>query len=395
MIKNIFTIFKKEMLDTLRDKRTIITMVLVPVLVFPIIFILSSRLQQSVVEREQVRSLTVGFVSSEAGNSLEEFLRSQEQVELMLLSNQAELEQLVRSDSILYGIQVQEGFDAALQQYQVTGVNLYFSGTRITGKDRIDNLLKEFEDQVINQRLETMELPQTFIKPFETNSVNVATGQEMLGKLAGGFLPYLFIIFCFTGAMYPAIDLFTGEKERRTLETLLTAPVSRIEILAGKMGVIALTGLVSALLALVGLFVGLQISAGLPDFIMTVVMGILTVSFVLMLLVMLIPLCIFFAGLLIPLTIYAKTFKEAQSIVTPLTFIVIIPAALGLIPGIEYNLVTALIPIVNITLATKEIIAGTIHIPYYLVTVGSLIGLAALSVVFCANWFGKETNILR
>ncbi|MFW5707063.1 MAG: ABC transporter permease, partial [Bacteroidota bacterium] len=106
-------------------------------------------------------------------------------------------------------------------------------------------------------------------------------------------------------------------------------------------------------------------------------------------------LCIFFAGLLIPLTIYAKTFKEAQSIVTPLTFIVIIPAALGLIPGIEYNLVTALIPIVNITLATKEIIAGTIHIPYYLVTVGSLIGLAALSVVFCANWFGKETNILR
>ncbi|MFW5725653.1 MAG: ABC transporter permease, partial [Bacteroidota bacterium] len=164
MIKNIFTIFKKEMLDTLRDKRTIITMVLVPVLVFPIIFILSSRLQQSVVEREQVRSLTVGFVSSEAGNSLEEFLRSQEQVELMLLSNQAELEQLVRSDSILYGIQVQEGFDAALQQYQVTGVNLYFSGTRITGKDRIDNLLKEFEDQVINQRLETMELPQTFIK---------------------------------------------------------------------------------------------------------------------------------------------------------------------------------------------------------------------------------------
>ncbi|MFW5759226.1 MAG: ABC transporter permease, partial [Bacteroidota bacterium] len=83
------------------------------------------------------------------------------------------------------------------------------------------------------------------------------------------------------------------------------------------------------------------------------------------------------------------------SILTPLTFLIILPAAVGLIPGIEYNLVTALIPVVNITLATKEIIAGTIHIPYYLVTVFSLIGLAALSVLFCAKWFGKESNILR
>jgi sodium transport system permease protein len=112
-------------------------------------------------------------------------------------------------------------------------------------------------------------------------------------------------------------------------------------------------------------------------------------------LIMLIPLTIFFAGLMIPLTIYAKTFKEAQSILTPMTFLIIIPAALGMIPGIEYNAVTAIIPVINITLATKEIIAGTIHLPYYLLTVVSLIGLAAISVVFCTRWFGKESNILR
>ena len=395
MFKNIFTIFMKEALDTLRDKRTIIIMVLVPVLVFPIIFIASSRLQMSVMEREQERTVKIGFVSKDRDGQLEEFFRAQERMELIIIEDEAELESLVRSDSILYGLYIPEGFGQAIENLESTSVSLYFSGTRITGKERIDRILSAFEKKVVEHRLEEQGLSESFIKPFRTESVNVATGQEMIGKLAGGFLPYLFIIFCFTGAMYPAIDLFTGEKERRTMETLLTAPVSRIEILIGKMSVIALTGLISALLAVLGLFVGLQVSAGLPDFIMSVVMGILTLSFVLLLMVMLIPLCIFFAGLLVPLTIYAKTFKEAQSIVTPLTFLIIIPAALGLIPGVEYTAITALIPIVNITLATKEIIAGTIHIPHYLMTVASLIGLAGVSVLFCAKWFGKESNILR
>ncbi len=395
MLKNIFTIFKKEALDTLRDKRTIIIMVLVPVLVFPIIFIATSKLQMSVMEKEQERTVKIGFVNQDQDERLEEFFRAQERMELIVMEDESELKDLVRNDSILYGLHIPEGFGAALEGSEPTSVNLYFSGTRITGKDRIDRILSDFEQEIVQQRLEEQGLTESFVKPFRTESVNVASGQEMIGKLAGGFLPYLFIIFCFTGAMYPAIDLFTGEKERRTMETLLTAPVSRIEILTGKMAVIALTGLISALLAVLGLFVGLQVSAGLPDFLMSVVMGILTVSFVVLLMVMLIPLCIFFAGLLVPLTIYAKTFKEAQSIVTPLTFLIIIPAALGLIPGIEYNAITAIIPIVNITLATKEIIAGTIYIPHYLITVFSLIGLAAISVVFCAKWFGKESNILR
>ena len=395
MLKNIFTIFRKETLDTLRDKRTIIVMVLVPVLLFPVILILSSRLQTSAMQREQVRTLKIGFVSEDSDTRLEEFLKDQERVELLRIEDAGELETLIRSDSLLFGLFIPAGFADALDNLGETSVRVYFSGTRLTGKDRIDRLLALYENKIINQRLQDRELTQSFIKPFRTESVNIATDQEMLGMLAGGILPYIFIIFCFTGAMYPAIDLFTGEKERRTMETILTAPVSRIEILVGKMAVIALTGLSSALLAILGLFVGLQVSADLPEFIVSVVMGILTIGFILYLLLMLVPLTIFFAGLLVPLTIYAKTFKEAQSILTPLTFLVIIPAFVGMIPGLDYNAVTALIPIVNITLATKEIIAGTIHLPHYLITVVSLIGLATFSVLFSANWFGKESNILR
>ena len=394
-MNHLLTIIKKEALDTLRDRRTLIVMILVPVLVFPVIFIAITRLQTTVMEREQERMVRIGWVSEGENERLASFLEAQDRMELIPVEDAGELEQLIRNDSILYGLVVPEGFEGSLDATESTSLSLYYSGTQLHGKERIDRVLRNFERMVVEQRLEEQGLTQEFIRPFQTQDVNIATQQEMIGKLAGGFLPYLFIIFCFTGAMYPAIDLFTGEKERRTLETLLTTPVSRIQILMGKMTVVTLTGIISAILAILGLFIGFQITAGLPEVIMPVIMGILTISFVLLLLLMLIPLTIFFAGVMVPVTIYAKTFKEAQSMLTPMTFLVIIPAALGMLPFIEYNAITALIPVVNISLATKEIIAGTIHIPHYLITVISLIGLAAISVVFCARWFGKESNILR
>ncbi len=395
MKNHIFTIFKKETLDTLRDRRTLIIMVLVPVLVFPVIFIALTRLQMSVMERDQVRLVRVGWVNNDNDQRLADFIEAQERMELIEIEDAGILEQLIRNDSISYGLVVPEGFGQALDELSPTTLTLYFSGAQLHGKERIDRVLNHFEQTLIGERLEKLSLNESFIKPFYTQPVNIASEQEMIGKLAGGFLPYLFIIFCFTGAMYPAIDLFTGEKERRTLETLLTAPVSRLQILIGKMSVVSLTGIISAMLAIFGLFLGFQLTAGLPDAIMGVIMGILSIQFVVLLLLMLIPLTIFFSGVMVPLTIYAKTFKEAQSILTPMTFLVIIPAAIAMVPGIEYNALTAMIPIINITLATKEIIAGTIYFPHYLITVLTLIGLAGVSVLFCAKWFGRESNILR
>ena len=394
-MNHIFTIIKKEILDTLRDRRTLIIMVLVPVLIFPLLFIALTRLQMSVMERDQVRLVRVGWVNNDSDRRLADFIEAQDRMELIEIEDAGILEQLIRSDSISYGLVVPEGFGKALDELMPTTLTLFFSGAQLHGKERIDRVLERFEQDLIGERLEQLALNESFIKPFHTKPVNIASEQEMIGKLAGGFLPYLFIIFCFTGAMYPAIDLFTGEKERRTLETLLTTPVSRLQILIGKMSVVSLTGIISAMLAIFGLFLGFQLTAGLPDAVMGVVMGILSIQFVLLLLLMLIPLTIFFSGVMIPLTIYAKTFKEAQSTLTPMTFMVIIPAAIAMVPGIEYNAITALIPIINITLATKEIIAGTIYFPHYLITVISLIGLASISVLFCAKWFGKESNILR
>ena len=104
---------------------------------------------------------------------------------------------------------------------------------------------------------------------------------------------------------------------------------------------------------------------------------------------------IFFAAILLTLSIYAKSFKEAQSIITPLNFMVIIPAFIGLMPGIKLNSVTALIPVLNVSLASKEILAGTISTGLLLETYLSLFVLAGISLYFCAQWFKREDIIFR
>ncbi len=194
--------------------------------------------------------------------------------------------------------------------------------------------------------------------------------------------------------MYPSLDLITGEKERGTIETLLTVPASRFKILLGKVLTIALMGLAAALMGILGLVIAGTLLPDMPDQLDTALENIISLKFILMLILMLVPLCFFMAGMLSAMVIKAKTFKEAQSIVSPFVGVIIIPAALALLPGIELNWKTALIPVLNIALATKEILSGTIQSGHYIAIVLSLVLLAILSVVLSYRQFSKEGMII-
>jgi sodium transport system permease protein len=217
----------------------------------------------------------------------------------------------------------------------------------------------------------------------------------MIGILAGGMLPYIFIAFGFLGCMYPAIDLFTGEKERGTIETLLTTPVPRWQLLFGKMGVVILSGLMASTFSLLGLFVSVEFLAKeqAPE-IAAIVSEILSPSFIIMLYLLLFPLIVFFAGLMIPIAVRAKSFKEAQSIISPLNIVIILPAMVGFFPGVELNEVTALIPVVNIVLATKELIAGTLEWHLIVMAFGVMVALAVSAVFLSYKRFESETNVV-
>jgi sodium transport system permease protein len=128
---------------------------------------------------------------------------------------------------------------------------------------------------------------------------------------------------------------------------------------------------------------------------MNAVMAILDVQTVLLVLSLLLPLTVFFAAFLLSMSVFAKSYKEAQSMISPLMIVVILPVMIGLFPGIELDPVTALIPVLNVSLATKEIIAGTIKTGLLLEVYASLLVLAGVSLFGCARWFEREETIFR
>ena len=204
-----------------------------------------------------------------------------------------------------------------------------------------------------------------------------------------------FIIFAFLGCLYPALDLITGEKEKGTIETLLTVPVSRLDILMGKMFSIAIVGLSATLLCIIGIFLSIEVIPDIPDDFLNTINDMLDFKFIIMLFIMIVPLCIFYSAILISLVIRAKTFKEAQSISTPISFLIMLPALLAAIPGIELDWQTVWYPIFNLALATKEIMAGTIVMSQYLCVVISLMAYAGIGVLISYKQFSNENVVLK
>ena len=274
-------------------------------------------------------------------------------------------------------------------------MDVYFNATELGMKDRAEGYLNAISEQEKQKRYKELNIELEEITPLYFEYKNVASDKETIGKLIGGFLPYLFIVFGFVGCMYPAIDLFTGEKERGTLETLLTTPVSRWQILVGKMGVIVLSGLMAVTFTLVGIFLSIKVFNMVEDpRILEVIYQILSAEFLVMMYLLIIPMIIFFAGVMIPIAVYAKSFKEAQSIITPMNMFFILPAMVGFFPGISLNLVTACIPVVNIVLATKDLIAGTLDYKLLFISFAVMMTLAAIAVTISYKRFDKESNLV-
>lgn len=396
-MKRTFVIFKKELLDTFRDRRTILMMIILPLLVFPLIINITVKFSISQEKKAQEKVLKVGLITNgNAADFRDVLLKRQD----MIIDEEIEEEKinelitLGKSDFILV---FEEEFDQKIADKGKGQVHVYFrsSAENNIAKRRIIKSLGIFKDKLIDARLKELDLDKSFIEALEINQRDLASVKERLGEAIGGLLPYFFVIFSFLGAMYPAIDLAAGEKERSTIETLLTSPASRLQIVMGKFFVVTFAGIFTAVITMVGLFLSVRQTKGIPKFIMDEVMRLIEFKSIALLFSLLIPLCVFFAAALLSFSIFARSFKEAQSTITPLNFIVIIPAFIGLLPGIKLNATTALVPILNVSLATKEIISGTIKTGLLAEVYLSLFVLAAVSLYFCARWFNRESVIFR
>ncbi|MBN2833454.1 MAG: ABC transporter permease [Candidatus Delongbacteria bacterium] len=395
-MKNIFNIAKKETIDIIRDKRTLRAMFLIPLIIFPLLFIIISKISNNQSQKEIDKIIEVGIVNQNNAQLLIKLIQKDENIEDSQYNNASQLDSLIKSGIIDAGLIIEEDFDDKINSKSTGHISLLYKSSDQIVKDRLINVVKCYERLLVDKRLSVLNISKSEIEPIKIDTKDLSSDREKISNSIGGFLPYILIIFSFIGCTFPAIQFFSNEKEHGTLETLLIAPISKYELLFGKMIAIVLIGFITSLVSLIGLGIGIgKFSQSLPPELVEKMLSIIQPSSVIMLVSMLLPLIAFFAGILTFIANYANSYKEAQSIISPLTPIIALPAIIGLIPGIKLSFITAAIPITNIALATKEIIAGTINPTLFGMVLFYLLCYAVIVVSLSVKFINNESYLSK
>jgi len=393
----IISIFKKELIDVLRDRRTLIFMVVIPILITPLLVIGSIKFQEYQNKKSEEKILKIAFINESEDSLTKQLLSDQKGVNIIEGVQLDSIESYIKSDSLQGGLYLGKGFLKKIKTNSSGDVKIYYKSSDLMSKSkkRMQAALDIYKEKIIDERLKQLNVDGQILDPITITNIDMATAKETLGKAIGGFIPYVLVMFIFLGAMYPAIDLGAGEKERGSLETLLSSPATKFEITMGKLLVVSLTGIVSGLVSVLGISSSLFFIDKIPVQIQETILELINPFMISSIIILMIPIAIFFASMLLSISFYARSFKEAQSLMGPLNMVIIVPLFLSLGPGMEMDHATALMPLINVGLLTKEILAGSVELIYFIETLFSLLFCATIGIWFSVFWFKKENTIFR
>jgi len=400
-LRNVGIVYRKELTEWLRDKRTLISTVLVPLLAFPVLMTGMISVMSVMMDKAKKEIPKVMIIQGENSPQLVAALQASKDLEIVPYA--ADWNNQISDKQLRAAVEVPSGFDASLSGASPLTVQIHYYQNEVKSEfaaEHVQDSLKSFRDDYVKKRLQANNLPVSLLSPFDTQKHNVAPPEKVSGAALGGLLGYMVILLSMTGAIYPAIDLTAGEKERGTMETILSSPLSRVDLVLGKFLLVLSASLSTALLSIISMgtsfyvvahssaiaqqedaAASFQLHIGLPA--------------VLSVFLMALPLAVLFAAALLTIALFAKSYKEAQSYLTPMTFIVVIPAVASLLPGFDLNPKLALIPILSTSLVCKEIVAGTFHWNYILLILASSSVYAAAALFIAVKMFQRESVLFR
>ena len=382
----------------IRDRRTIFMMVVMPLVVIPLLATTAIKLTQSQIEKAKDKELRVAVIGETAAPELFKRLSKEENFFLVTMTN-ADSARAMTAEQTLDGVVIiPQDFSEFVEGDKQATIRLIFKSSESlnAARRRIEAIIDQYDREIVNERIGRLQLDETLFDAIAIEREDVASTEEKFAENAGGFLPYIFIIFGFMGSIYPALDLGAGEKERGTLETILSSPASRFDIVMGKFLVVVLFSIATAFLAMLGVLIMVyQFLPTIETNITQTVMDMLGPRRIFIIMSMVLPVSAFFAAVALAISIFARSFKEAQSMMAPLNIIIILPAMIGMLPGFKLSAVTAAIPILNLSLATKAILGGSAD-PILIGEVYlSLFFLAGVSIYGCVKWFNREETLFR
>jgi sodium transport system permease protein len=393
-------VYRKELLDSLRDRRTVISMIVIPVIAMPLLTVGLGYLSASFLERARQETSKIMVLGGEDSPNVLAALRQAPKVEIVPAS--PNYVDLITDKQLRAAVEIPPGFEASLNGNETPTVTIdYYEEETRSGiaVERLSQFFGGLRNATVRGRLVARNLPPSLAQPFDVMPKNAVSPEKVFGNTFGALIPYIVILLCMTGAMYPAMDLTAGEKERGTMETILCSPVSRTDLVLGKFLMVLTASLSTAALAVISMGVSL-IFAVKSKGVFTNDAGqrmslVIHPQSILAVFAMILPIAMLMSLVMLAISLFAKSFREAQSYLSPLTIVVIFPAIMSMLPGVELNARLALVPILNTSLVSKEILSGTYHWNYILLIFASTCVYAALALVAAVHLFNREDVLFR
>lgn len=385
------TIYFKEMLDQLRDRRALISMIAVPLLAIPLLMTGMGRVISMVEKKAENESKTLGVVVKVTTPEIKAAIEGSG----LKIVDKPDFKAALEKKEIAAALEETPGPDG------VPVLNYYVDRSNPTSDAAGDNLrtiLTELKDAQVKARLKAQNVPESILTPFTFKRVNVAPERKMAGAMWGTMLGYILLLLMFTGGMYPAIDMTAGEKERKTLELYLSSPAHRSEIVLGKI-LAAMTAIfITAGLTLASITYSIK-NGGLAGKNKQVEAMMQTIPLdgnaILLILATILPLAVLAASIMIAIAILARSFKEGQTYLTPLALTVIFPALIGGMPGLEFTPAMCLIPIFNASQVIRSVLLGDLTAVNFGITTAANLVYAGLAFWFASRRFENETVLFR
>lgn len=393
-------VYGKELRDSLRDRRTIISMIVVPVLAIPLLMFGMGTVMFKTMAQARQEIPHVMIIGGENSPKVLSALHAARNIQIVPAT--ADFTNQIAEKKVRAVVKLPPDFDAAIAHEEKARVEIYeYQGEMKSGfaVENLNTFFRNLSDATVQERLTRRDVPVEILKPFTIQRQNVAPPAKVTGNALGGILPYIIIMLCLTGAMYPALDITAGEKERGTMETILCCPVGRTDLVLGKFLMVLTASVGTVVLSLFSMGATFLIAKramadSLPREVLqaaaTLDIGGLAGVFL-----MLLPVAVLLSAVLLMVGLFSRSFREAQSYCGPLMLVAILPTVVAILPGVEFKASLAMVPLLNVSLVCKEMMAGTWHWNYILLIFGSSCFYAVAALAATVWMFHREEVLFR
>ena len=372
-LSTMWTVMLKELRDIGRDRRTLALTLLLSPLLFPAIILGMGTLTEKRARTQIEKTLEVPTIGREHAPNLVAFLATQG---IRAVEPPADLEAALRDQRHDVGLRISASFAEDWHAGRPALVEVMVDDTQRDAaipSRRVRAALSAYSGQVGALRLLARGIDASVAQPVNVGTLDVATPEAQRGLMLSVMLPYFLIITAFLGGAALVLDATAGERERQSLEPLLATPASRGAIVSGKIAAACLLGLCTLLLSLLAIKLSAQFATGIAR---TLDMSLLAIG---QMLFVLLPMLLIGTALLTFLAAAAKSLKEAQSHMTWLMLLPMIPTIMLMVSPVKTQLWQFAVPFLAQNQLLLKVIRGeSISIQVWAVYLGCSVGLAAL-----------------